>query len=126
MAEDEMKRSFNMTKADLCMFASILANTLTRDIADLTPFGVTTAKITELKTLGGDYEVFPSDDYLVGTMMIATDEKNAKTEEVQEAIRQLAARVEAKWCRKPCHRKFCGNLAASLIRYHRLRRSFIC
>ncbi len=97
MAEDEMKRSFNMTKADLCMFASILANTLTRDIADLTPFGVTTAKISELKKLRDDYEVFPSDDYLVGTMMIATDEKNAKIEEIQEAIRQLAARVEAKW-----------------------------
>ncbi len=97
MSEDEMKRSFNMTKADLCMFASILANTLTRDIEDLTPFGVTTAKIAELKTLGDAYEVFPSDDYLVGTMMIATDEKNAKMEEVKEAIRQLAARVEAKW-----------------------------
>ncbi len=97
MSEDEMKRSFNMTKADLCMFASILANTLTRDVADLTPFGVTTAKIAELKTLRDDYEVFPSDDYLVGTMMIATDEKNAKTEEVKEGIRQLAARVEAKW-----------------------------
>jgi len=58
MAEDEMKRSFNMTKADLCMFASILANTLTRDIADLTPFGVTTAKITELKTLGAITKFF--------------------------------------------------------------------
>ena len=91
MTEDEMKRNFKMSKADLCMFASILANTLTRDIADLTPFGVTTAKIAELKTLGDDYEVFPSDDYLVGTMMIATDEKNAKIEEVKEAIRQLAA-----------------------------------
>ena len=97
MTEDEMKRNFKMSKADLCMFASILANTLTRDIADLTPFGVTTAKIAELKTLGDAYEVFPSDDYLVGTMMIATDEKNAKMEEVKEAIRQLAARVEAKW-----------------------------
>ena len=97
MTEDELRKSFNMSKADLCMFASVLANTLTRDIADLTPFGVTTAKIGELKTLGDDYEVFPSDDYLVGTMMIATDEKNAKTEEVKEAIRQLAVRVEAKW-----------------------------
>jgi len=97
MTEDEMRKSFNMSKADLCMFASVLANTLTRDIADLTPFGVTTAKIAEFKALGDDYEVFPSDDYLVGTMMIATDEKNAKMEEVKEAIRQLAARVEAKW-----------------------------
>jgi len=30
-------------------------------------------------------------------MMIATDEKNAKMEEMKEGIRQLAARVEAKW-----------------------------
>ncbi len=97
MTEDKIKRSFNMTKADLCMFASILGNTLTRDITDLAPFGVTTAKIIEFKALGDDYEVFPSDDYLVGTIMIATDEKNAKNEEVKEGIRQLAARVVAKW-----------------------------
>lgn len=99
MNENLIRRNYNMTDAELCSFASSLAGIMTRDIADLAPFGITAATIASFKALVDAFEMFPSDDYMLGDMMIATRRKDQAKEEVKNQIRIMAARFEAKFGR---------------------------
>jgi hypothetical protein len=90
-------RNYHIIDAELCMFTSNLCDNLTRDLADLTPFGMTAPKIAALKALGDAFEVFPTDDVYIGYIMIETEAKNAIMEQVVETIRNMALRVEMKW-----------------------------
>ena len=92
-----IQRNYNLADADLCVFASNLAAKMTRDLLDLKNFGVTAQNITDLETLGNVFETFPSDDYFIGTVMIATDAKLAIFDQIREVIRNMATRVELKW-----------------------------
>ena len=92
-----IQRNYNLTDADLCVFASNLAAKMTRDLEDLKNFGVTAQNITGLETLGNVFETFPDDDYFIGTVMIATDAKLAIFDQIREVIRNMATRVELKW-----------------------------
>lgn len=97
MASNEVRRNYTMSNAELCMICSNLISVLNRDLTEMAVFGVTTTTISSFKAKGDAFEVFPTDDFMLGDVMIATEAKNAKAEEVKEAIRQMAARVEAKW-----------------------------
>ena len=92
-----IQRNYNLADADLCVFASNLVAKMTRDLQDLKNFGVTAQNITDLETLGNVFETFPSDDYFIGTVMIATDAKLAIFDQIREVIRNMATRVELKW-----------------------------
>ena len=92
-----IQRNYNLADADLCVFASNLVAKMTRDLLDLKNFGVTAQNITDLETLGNVFETFPSDDYFIGTVMIATDAKLAIFDQIREVIRNMATRVELKW-----------------------------
>ena len=92
-----IQRNYNLADADLCVFASNLVAKMTRDLLDLKNFGVTAQNITDLETLGNVFETFPSDDYFIGTVMIATDAKLAIFAQIREVIRNMATRVELKW-----------------------------
>ena len=97
MAVQSDMRDYRMLDAELCMFTSNLCNDLTRDLTDLTPFGLTAPKIAALKALGDAFEVLPPDDVFIGELMIATAAKNALLEQVKETVRNMALRVEMKW-----------------------------
>lgn len=97
MSTEKYNRNYKMSDADLCMFTSNLVMFLTRDVSDLTIFGVTAPKIAALKALGDQLEVFPADGSVVGDVMQATEEKNAIREQVLQVIRNMAVRVEIKW-----------------------------
>ncbi len=51
MNENLIRRFYSMSDAELCSFASSLAGIMTRDIADLAPFGITAATIASFKAL---------------------------------------------------------------------------
>ncbi|HPO61624.1 MAG TPA: hypothetical protein PK762_00900, partial [Candidatus Kapabacteria bacterium] len=97
MANGEVKRNYNMTDAELCMFTSHLCLTLTRDLADLTEFGITAAKISALKALGDAFEVTQTDDYYRGEKRVSTEEKTAKEEVVMDYMRKMGMRAALKW-----------------------------
>ena len=97
MSSIQEQRNYNLTDAELCMAVSNLCNTLTRDVADLGPFGISEAKITSLKTLGDAFEIFPSDVVLTAYVTGAAEAKNQKAEEVKETIRNMIIRCETKW-----------------------------
>ena len=91
------QRKYNLSDAELCMFTSNLCTTMTRDLDDLSFFGINQDKIDELKSLGDEFEVFQPDDSYIGDVMIATQDKIAKMEIVKETIRNMAMRVSMKW-----------------------------
>jgi len=97
MSSIQEQRNYNLTDAELCMAVSNLCNTLTRDISDLEPFGISEAKITSFKALGDAFELFPSDDVLTAYVTGAVEAKNQKAEEVRETIRNMVVRCETKW-----------------------------
>ncbi len=92
-----VKRNYNMTDAELCMFTSNLCNTMTRDLSDLSAFGVTAPKIASLKALCDAFEVYPSDEVLSAYVVGATEAKNALADSIKEAIRNMVTRCEIKW-----------------------------
>ncbi|MCX6152629.1 MAG: hypothetical protein NT007_00560 [Candidatus Kapabacteria bacterium] len=97
MADLTVRRTYNITDAELCMFTSNLCITMTRDLTDLATFGVVTGNITALLALGNAFEVLPPDAVYVGDVMIATQDKAAKMAVVKETIRTMALRVAMKW-----------------------------
>ncbi|MCX6153652.1 MAG: hypothetical protein NT007_05800 [Candidatus Kapabacteria bacterium] len=97
MAYNSTVRNYRLTDADLCMFTSNLCITMTRDLTDLTPFGITAPKIAALKALGDAFEIFSTDEVLVAYITGATEAKNAKKELVKETIRNMALRCSIKW-----------------------------
>lgn len=97
MTNNDVRRNYNITDADLCMFVSNFCNIATRDLIDFENFGLNIAKIDNLRALGDEFERFPSDAVFVGDIMIATENKKALRERVLETIRNMAIRVEAKW-----------------------------
>ncbi|OGU58328.1 MAG: hypothetical protein A2X64_09930 [Ignavibacteria bacterium GWF2_33_9] len=97
MALTNIPRNYNLPDADLCMFTSNLCNTMTRDLTDLTAFGITALKITALKALGDAFEIFPSDEVLLAYVIAATETKTAKAELVKESIRNMITRCQIKW-----------------------------
>ena len=97
MADLGAQRNYNLTDAELCMYTSNLCMYLTRDLSELSIFGVSEPKITALKALGDAFEVFPSDVVLLAYITGKTEEKNALLEQVKEQIRNMATRCQIKW-----------------------------
>ena len=97
MATDMDRRKYTFGDATLCQFTSNLCNTLTRDLSDLSIFGLTAPKIAALKALGDAFEVFPSDEVYAGELMIAAEAKNVLMFQVMETTKSMALRVGLKW-----------------------------
>ena len=97
MANPELKRDYRMTDGELSTFVSNFCSIATRDLLDLTSFGLTEAKITALDAKCNDFEMFPSDEYLAGLQTLATETKNNKYKELKDVMAQMAWRVETKW-----------------------------
>jgi hypothetical protein len=97
MPNQPEQRNYRITDAVLCMFTSNLCNTMTRDLADLTEFGITAPKIAALKALGDYFEILPTDEVLLAYVIAATESKIAKMETVKEEIRNMLTRCQIKW-----------------------------
>ena len=107
MPVSEIQRAYNMTNSDLCMFVSNLVNYMTRDETEFTAFSVLAADTLAFKALGDDFENLPTDEELVADISYATENKNAKANELKIGIRAIAVRVENKWgVNSALYRKF--------------------
>ena len=97
MRSNNIIREYKMSDSELCLFTTNLCIFLTRDLADLQDFGITSQKIATLQALGDAFEVFPNDDYYLGAVMEATEIKQMKAEELKEAYRKMVLRVTMIW-----------------------------
>ncbi len=115
MASVEFKRDYRMLDAELCMFASDLCVRLSRDLDDVSVFGINDSLINDLRNLGDEFETFPSDDAYLGDMMLATQTKNQIAEQLRETIRNMALRVQLKWGTSSPQYKSLGALSVSKV-----------
>lgn len=91
----DVKRQFTMSYVELVSFANMLCQNLTTDLALFADYGVTAPKIAALQALSDAFEAFPSDQTFVYQMMIATEDKNAKRDELIKLIKSFAVRFAA-------------------------------
>jgi len=70
---------------------------MTRDATEFLAYSVTADDIADFKALGDALEVFPTDDWYLGNVSIATEDKDAKADALRLAIRSISVRAENKW-----------------------------
>lgn len=112
MAAIDEIREYHMLDAELYSFASDLCQRLTRDIAEL-GFGITNASITALQALTDAFQAIPSDDGLIGDLMLATQTKNELAAQVRENIRNMALHIQLKWGTNSPQYRSLGDLSVS-------------
>ncbi|MFA7290569.1 MAG: hypothetical protein WC055_16980, partial [Melioribacteraceae bacterium] len=88
-------KQFSLSYPELIQIAKNLSVVLTRDLTDLSIFGLTAPAILNLSTLTTDFENSRTDVEYEGDVMIKTDAKNVFSEQALEQIRFMNVRVEA-------------------------------
>ena len=101
MRSQNIQRDYRMTDSEMSVLASKICTYLTRDLADLLDFGITTQKIADLKALISEFQNFPDDDYYLGDSMEATELKNQKAVELKEEYRKMILRINMVWGDNP-------------------------
>ena len=95
MAQNDVQRLFNLTFSDLMSFAKSFVVVLTRDLTDLSIFGLTLANITNLSGLISNFEEMRTDIEYEGDVMVKTEAKDIIAEQVREQIRYMSVRAES-------------------------------
>jgi len=106
MAQTTQTRSYPMADADLKQKADGLANTITRDLADLAPRNINAATVTAFKAVITTFDNTTSDEELLGELKNATDAKYAIAENIKKAIRPIRNMAEIVYAGKGKYTSF--------------------
>jgi len=90
-------REYRFSDPDLYLFASNLYSFLNRDLTEMATFGVTEEKLEVFRDYLDDFEQIAPDGSIRADVQEYTLQKNNLKEELLEAIRNMALRVELKW-----------------------------
>ena len=93
----EIKRDYNMSDADLMFMVGDFVAFMTRDAAEFTVRGVTSAARTAFETLGSAFEVFPMDEYYMALVTAEVEAKNAARDEAMVLVQKISGFFEQKW-----------------------------
>ena len=91
---EPITRKYTKSDAELMSFTSSFISVLTNSLPDLASYGLTSAKITALETLGNQFEEFLPDAFYVSEISLAVIERNAKRLEIADLIQSLMVRIE--------------------------------
>ena len=97
MSLEPANRKNSLKDADLIGLADRLKSTMTRDLAELSEYGITAGKITELGNLTNEFLRFPQDTEYLSDLISATQKKNQFKETIKEEIRKSVQRCRLKW-----------------------------
>lgn len=89
-----MRRKFRMTNYELSAWASKLVSLMTRDTAEFTARGVTTAQRAEIDTLNTAFKALPRDNDAKAKIKIAADEKLALKKTIITEIITISGYME--------------------------------
>jgi hypothetical protein len=93
----ESTRSYSMSDAELCLFASNIVVYMNRDSTEFANRGIDAAAINAFEALGNAFEIFPTDDEYVGLITIEVTAKNNLRAELLEDIQAVSGFFEQKW-----------------------------
>lgn len=91
------RRKYKMSDADLIQLTDSIQDSADRDSVALAQFGVDAGTLTALGTARNTFANGLSDHYLSAKMVIATQNKNAKKEVIQLAIKKISDRAKIKY-----------------------------
>ena len=86
-------RDYKMGDATLIQLADDFKSSATRDLTELTSYGLSVAKLTTFQTLRDTFSDMPTDVELMGALMFCTQQKNDARNFVLEDIRQVTGRA---------------------------------
>jgi len=95
MAKNNASRQFALSYPELTQISKNLCEVLTRDVEDLSIFGLSAPAILNLSTITTDFENSRIDVEYSGDAMVKTEEKNILSEQALDQIRFMNARVVA-------------------------------
>ena len=100
-------RDYKISDAELTMFVTNLVQTMTRDLDEFAQFSIDSEDISELESLGNNFEMFPPDTFYQGDVSVAALNKDNKRAELLLATRRISNRALAKWGQSsPQYNKF--------------------
>jgi hypothetical protein len=106
MAQEIQTRNYSMADGELKQKADALANTITRDLADLGVRNVTAATVTGFKVFIQAFDDTTTDEELLGEAMTATENKNTIAEDIKKAIRPIRNMAEIVYGNKGRYNSF--------------------
>ena len=90
-----MIRNYHLADGDLALFTRSLAIAMTRDLTELTTYGVTSLKITALTDLCDDFQALPDDEIFRADMSYAVEQRDVCRDAVLNTIRSISVRAKA-------------------------------
>ena len=100
MTNEQIARNYNMTDAELTVFAHHVIDSMESDISLFAPYAVLPATVTSLQTLCTAFENFPTDTTINQQYQEATELKDELMEEMRGIVRSMVLRVEFIWGKK--------------------------
>ncbi len=91
------KRKYKMSDATLIQASDDIMGSATRDLAELAAFSIDAAKIAAIGLIRNTFSDTPTDEELMGDLMLATQARNNQAEIVRNAIRPIAVRFLVKF-----------------------------
>ncbi len=98
-----IQRSYRMGDATLVQTADEYVSLVTRDMADLAAYGITAATVADLEVKRAAVADHPSDEALLNTVLVITDDKATKRDALEMGIRDIAVRVVNKFGESHTH-----------------------
>ncbi len=91
------RRNYKLSDGTLVQVSDSLVISGTRDLTDFATYGWDTARLDAIEDLRDEFDDLPTDEELMGAMVVATGQKNEKGEELRVMIREMRSRVENKY-----------------------------
>jgi hypothetical protein len=91
------KRKYKMSDATHIQVADDMMDSATRDLVELAIYGVDAASIAAIGLLRDDFSNTATDNELMGDLMTATSNRNAKAVQVRNAINPIATRFRVRY-----------------------------
>lgn len=93
----EVIRLYKIEDANLITTTKSKIAFMRRDIAELATYGITASMLDDFDSKVNAFEAYPTDSELLGEQMYTTELKDAKANELRDALEPIRVRVENKY-----------------------------
>ncbi len=97
MKENMPERSYNFSDAKLVQIVDAKIISATRDLTDLTPRGVTAARLEALETANEAFKILPTDEWWEGQVSLAVEARNTSRNLLESKLGNVRTMVQNKY-----------------------------
>lgn len=123
MKKKSVVRIYNVTDADLVQLADKLLAAANRDATEMLQRGYTTTRLQDIHTLRDNFDVFAPDDFYLGAMVSATEDKDLVRNDLETRMRTIMLMAENRFGADSGNYKRFGDNALSRMTDEQLLRN---